>query len=442
MRQYLTTLMFKQQFLHLRLNNKTMEAIKIPAIRGKIGNTIYYVANLTFMQINKMVKKIDSELHTSNSLKEEIQRSLSDNYIQIKEYILNKEDRFFDSLVLAVYDGDPRWTEVRYEIDDETYSNVGLLELTGNEKIFPVDGQHRVEGIKAALEQNPNISTETISVMLIGHKNTQEGRERSRRIFSTLNRYVKPVRLGDIIALDEDDIVAIVTRDLLENYPLFTGSKIKASNSKSIPTSDKSSFTSLMTLYSCHLSLFQTFISHREDRNYTQKQLKDYLKYRPSEEVINDFTNHLISFWNSMRSHFPEISNFVNSESENAAEEMRSTTTGGNIFFRPIGLLPFVESVSRISSNNANSSFDDILQQYSNINRIVSQAPWEMILWNPLTNKMVMRNQSLVKYLLLYMYDNNILSQREKEDMKIRYATIFNVYPEDAIQQINSFILS
>ena len=33
-------------------------------------------------------------------------------------------------LVLAIYDGDPMWKEVRYEIDDETYYNVGLLELT------------------------------------------------------------------------------------------------------------------------------------------------------------------------------------------------------------------------------------------------------------------------------------------------------------------------
>ena len=100
------------------------------------------------------------------------------------------------------------------------------MEFSGHEKIFPVDGQHRVEGIRAALEQNEELKNETISVMLIGHQNTTEGREKSRRIFSTLNRYVKPVRLGDIIALDEDDIVAIVTRDLLETYPLFMGERI------------------------------------------------------------------------------------------------------------------------------------------------------------------------------------------------------------------------
>lgn len=416
-------------------------SIKIPAMRGKIGNTIYYATNLTFQQVNDLVRRIDSELHTSNSLKEEIQRSLTNNYIQIKEYILNRDDHFFDSLVLAVYDGDPRWTEVRYEIDDEAYFNIGLLELSGDEKIFPVDGQHRVEGIKAALQQQPQIATETISVMLIGHSNTPEGRERSRRIFSTLNRYVKPVGLGDIIALDEDDIVAIVTRDLLEGYPLFMGNKIKASNNKSIPVSDKSAFTSLMTLYDCHLVLFQSFISHRENRHYSQKQLKDYLKYRPTEEIINDFTSYLISFWNSMKNHFPEINEFINSDSENAAEEMRSSITGGNIFFRPIGLLPFVESVTRIKLNNNNFSYDDILDRYENINRIVSQEPWGMILWNSLTNRMIMRNQSLVKYLLINMFNPNLLTQREKLELGTKYATIFNISTEEAERRINTYTI-
>jgi DNA sulfur modification protein DndB len=412
---------------------------KIPAIRGKIGNTVYYTMNLTFQQIADLVKRIDSELHTSNSLKEEIQRSLSNNYIQIKNYILNRNDYFFDSLVLAVYDGDPKWTEVRYEINNDTYYNIGLLELSGQEKIFPVDGQHRVEGIKAALKQQSEISDETISVILIGHNNTSEGRERSRRIFSTLNRYVKPVRLGDIIALDEDDIVAIVTRELLETYPLFMGNKIKASNTKSIPTSDKSTFTSLMTLYGCHLSLLNVFLTDLNKRNYTTKQLKDYLKYRPDENVIIEFTNYLTLYWNLMCNNFIEIESYVNKNEENAAEDMRSPTTGGNLFFRPIGLLPFVESVSKIKLSDSNLSYNDILQRFSRMNRTVSQEPWKMILWNSLTNKMITSNQSLVKYLLINMFDANLLTQKENKEMKSKYATIFNISEDEAVQHINSY---
>ena len=39
--------------------------MKIPAIKGKIGDTVYYTANLTFQQVNQLIKKVDQELHTS-----------------------------------------------------------------------------------------------------------------------------------------------------------------------------------------------------------------------------------------------------------------------------------------------------------------------------------------------------------------------------------------
>lgn len=417
-----------------------MEAIKIPAIRGKIGNTIFYNATMTFKQISLMVKKVDGELHTANSLKEQIQRSLTDNFIKIKEYIINREDRFFDSLVLAVYDGNPMWTEVRFEIEDSLYPNVGLLEFNGQEKIFPVDGQHRVEGIRAAVLENEDLGNETISVMLIGHQNTSEGMEKSRRIFSTLNRYVKPVRLGDIIALDEDDTVAIVTRDLLEAYPLFIGDRIKASNNKSIPQTDKKAFTSLMTLYECHLALFRSYICQKENRNYSKSQISEKLKYRPSDEILTEFNQYLVGFWNCMISNFVEFENYIDNNSVNPADELRSTENGGNLFFRPIGLLPFVEAVARII-HSTHMSYGDIISQYANLNRNVHSDLWDMVIWNPRTKKMIMRNQSLVYYILIKMIDINLLAEKEILSMNSKYATIFNIDLQEAERRIAAITL-
>lgn len=234
--------------------------MNIPAIRGKIGDTIYYSANFSFQQINELVdRKVGNEIYTSKTLKDRLQRSLTNNTSKIKQYILNRNDRFFNALVLAVYDGEPQWTEIRFELNENEFPNVGILHLNGQEKIFPVDGQHRVEGIKEAIKKDPTLASETISVILIGHSTSDIGMKKSRRIFSTLNRYAKPVKLGDIIALDEDDIVAIATRDLLETHILFTGDHMKATNTKSIPVNDKTSFTSLITLYECNIELFQIF---------------------------------------------------------------------------------------------------------------------------------------------------------------------------------------
>ena len=109
----------------------------IPAIKGYIGTTVYYITNLKLKDLAVLVNRRSSEeLYKSGLLKEALQRSLTDNYLKIKDYILKHHDHFFNAMVLAVYDGDPQWREVRYEVDDVMYGNVGLLELNGNEHIF------------------------------------------------------------------------------------------------------------------------------------------------------------------------------------------------------------------------------------------------------------------------------------------------------------------
>ena len=123
--------------------------MKIPAIKSQIGTWVYYVSTMSFKQVQDYVKRIDDELHKSTLLREMLQRSISDNYKSIAHYIETQEEHFFNALILAVYDGDPKWHEIRIETDElDEYIGLGVLELSGNEKIFPIDGQHRVEGKK------------------------------------------------------------------------------------------------------------------------------------------------------------------------------------------------------------------------------------------------------------------------------------------------------
>ena len=410
--------------------------INIPAIKGVIGNTVYYIANFSFEQISSMVKPVDGELHTSKSLKEEIQRSLSSNYLKIKDYILTRRDHFFNSIVLAVYDGDPEWTEIRYELNNESFSNVGILHFNGEEKIFPVDGQHRVEGIKAALTKNKDIKDETISVILIGHSCTSEGMERSRRIFSTLNRYAKPVRLGDIIALDEDDVVAIVTRMQLESNPLFKGDRIKASNSKSIPVTDKRAFTTLMTLYECHLELFNLY---QFNGKCNTSRLKDYLRVRPEDSVIEGFDSFLSDFWAELTNNFKELGDYVANSSSDAASEFRSSENGGNIFFRPVALYPFIAAICKIASDKMSKDTREIIKGFRNINRNVGADIWSKILWNPNLKKMVMRNQSVTKSLFIYLYDKSILAVKETNDLISKVAALRNIDKATAEYSLDSY---
>lgn len=184
----------------------------LPVIRGKIGNWRYYTGLMTFKQVAEYITPSIGELYQAKCLDELLQRELTTNYEAIRDYILKDGERFFNALILAIYDGDPQWLEAEFE--NESFTNVGFLSFSGNENIFPVDGQHRVAGIKAAIEENDALSSETIPVVFIAHAQSDEGRKRTRKLFSTLNRRAKPVGQNENIALDEDDACAIITRIL------------------------------------------------------------------------------------------------------------------------------------------------------------------------------------------------------------------------------------
>ncbi|MCB0522400.1 MAG: DGQHR domain-containing protein [Saprospiraceae bacterium] len=399
--------------------------MKIPAIRAKIGTWDYYVTTLTFEQVDRFVSKVDDELHTSESLNELIQRSITNNYLSIKDYIINQKELFFNALVLAVYDDYPNWREIEFKYDGEETYQMGLLEFPGNHKIFPVDGQHRVEGIKAALKEKPELGTQRIAAIFIGHKNDPEGMQRSRRLFSTLNRYAKPVTMDDIIALDEDDSVAIVTRELLETFDLFANNRVTKSSNKAILDSDKQSFTSIITLYQCNRELLKQFRAERKRSNPNPSRdslsMENYLKFRPKEEELTLFNSYCIEFWMAFKENFVVVRDFLNSGDGHPALAYRNKEFGGNLLFRPIGLLPLIQASIEVQKR-IGGELSTIFQRFNMIEMTISVEPWKNVLWNPNERTMIMTPAATVRLILLYMYGMDVIKPSEISDLKKKYA--------------------
>ena len=78
------------------------------------------------------------------------------------------------------------------------------------------------------------------------------------------------------------------------------------------------------------------------------------------------------------------------------------------------------------------------MTQFRNIDRTVSSEPWNKVIWNPLTHKMVMRNQSLVKYLFIHMYGHNILTNKEKLGLNNKFAAVHNLSLEEVTNILNA----
>ncbi|MEQ5790627.1 DGQHR domain-containing protein [Muricauda sp. NFXS6] len=407
--------------------------MKIPAIRGKIGIWTYYITNLTFKQVNDYVSRVDDELHQSKFLKDLIQRSITDNYKNISSYILNQEEMFFNSLVLAVYDDYPDWQEIEVSFEGQETYKIGLLNFPGNHKIFPVDGQHRVEGIKAALKQDPSKGSNEIAAIFIGHSEEPQLKKRTRRLFTTLNRYAKPVSLRDIIALDEDDISAILTRRLIERFDLFQEDKIVDIKNKAIPNSNKKAFTSIITLYQCNLELCKDLYPSIEGKKPTANNISKFLRFRPSSETIADYYTYILEFWNSFKENLSEISNFQQGIENQLV--VRNKDNGGNLLFRPIGILPFVKAVLKIK-NESGATFNDIIIKYNRADFQISNKPWLNVVWNSISKKMIMSNSGLTYLLLLFIYNQSILTEKELEKLKNSYASKLGLEDDDEIENV------
>lgn len=394
--------------------------MKVPALRGEMGGRVYYMATLTFQQVSEYVSPINDQLHKSETLNDLIQRSISKNYLSIRDYILNQSELFFNSLVLAVYNNYPEWTEIEVDFGNNTSTyQLGLLDFPGNHKIFPIDGQHRVEGIKAALKIKPELKDQQIAAIFIGHKSDEEGMLKTRRLFTTLNRYAKPVSLDDIIALDEDDIVAITTRHLLEEYKLFSGTRIALVKQKAIAGNNKDALTSVITLYQANVELFKVFYVETQNRRLTRTDLIDYLKWRPSDEMIEAFQKFAITFWDAFQSELDFIKEFL-SKPKDYAKDFRNNDNGGNLVFRPIGFLPLVKAALKINGREK-ASFNEIFRAFNLLNFNLDHKPWLYVLWNPIEKVMLTNSDVLTQLLLLYLAYPNILNEQELNKLKNAY---------------------
>ncbi len=388
--------------------------MKFAAIKGKMGIWDYYVSVLTFGDVANYVSPITEEISNSESYSNLLQRSITSNVEDIKEYLLKQNERFFNAIVLAVYNGDPKWNELEIDLELFHSYSVGFLEFTGEEIIFPVDGQHRVAGIKDAIAENPVLESQEVPIILIGHQNTSRGKQRTRRLFSTLNRRAKKVDDNQIIALDEDDVVAIITRDMAENYPLFSGFRLIDTNTKSMPIRNTTAFTNLLTLYEVNKILYSY---KAKCQGMTQKQIEKYLYYRPDENDINMYSSFILEYWDSFSEGLPIIKEYLTLNEDEAEKKSYRGNEGGNILFRSMTLSQFTEAVIRCS-HDKDISLQDTIRLFSKIPMTLQEKPWKNFFWLEERKNISGRiGKDILQSMILFLVDRTLLKEAEERKL-------------------------
>ncbi len=410
--------------------NLERSPLDLPALRGRIGDWVYYIALMTFRDVADRVSFAD-QIHEAKSLKELLQRTITGNRSkEIKDYLINQPERFFNALVVGTFGGSPNW----YELDVETEGTeldpsamrlegtLGVLRLDGTELLWAIDGQHRVAGIKAALEDNQELGDEEISVIFVkgitsSHRQEDpNGFTRTRRLFTTLNRYAKPVSKRDIIALDEDDVVAILTRRSIEQHPLFSDGKISLGKARSIRPGDSQSLTTIEVLY----DVIDIYLRDTNHSNW-----KKYKTTRPSDSDIIGYYDHAIEFWAQLIHNFLPLREFEISTSEQEVAGKYRHKAGGHLLFRPVGMLITARVIKDLIEHGEN--IKSASNAISQVPMEISESPWGDLLWDTVNNRMITapENQKIARRLFAYGAGASLsIYNTDLKELKTEYAGI------------------
>lgn len=177
-----------------------------PAMKGKFGSTEYFMSTMKARDVAKQLV-ILKEMPGWEDLGVEERFHMEIDYKRVKKqiapYLSNDPDRFFGALIVSVFNDEEmgfepasnmlRGVPKLYQIAAES---CGFLTLSGGEMLVPLDGQHRLVALQAALSDNdekqnemlevapnPELANDDVVLIMIRHD-----AQKSRRIFNKVKK--------------------------------------------------------------------------------------------------------------------------------------------------------------------------------------------------------------------------------------------------------------
>lgn len=177
-----------------------------PAIMGKQAGRDFFVIMCPLSILSKLFIFNEEELPPEHRA----QRILNKTRIpEMASYIVNNPKDYVFSSVTASVDGDFEFEPLNKDFDEK----IGTLKVAMDSRLLINDGQHRRAAIEEALRSNPDLSDETISVVLF----VDEGLKRSQQIFADLNKHAVNVSKSIGILYDSRDPIAMISKSLLDD---------------------------------------------------------------------------------------------------------------------------------------------------------------------------------------------------------------------------------
>lgn len=383
------------------MSNKTF----IPAFQCKVGDWKYYISTMKYAEVARQVS-FAYELSANAELGQLVQRGLSDRTGDITKYLLTSPARFLGALVVAAWGGEPTYTPITMEDPDGMLSGLdegfGVLTFDGRQSYFALDGQHRLRAIKDAVRQDPSLGSEDICVLIVTHYDTADGRTRTRRLFTNINRNAVKTAKAEDIVLDEDDAFAVLARRLLDEHPLLSqqgrvkvvtrsggdGELRLAGNS--LPKTDPAALTTLPVLYDIIQYLGWDFPSGVRGR-----------KVRPSVLELDDCLEKLSRRIDELLQACGDLSTkLAGGASARDLRSPRGREGDGHPMMRPVVQKAVARVVKEICEQGQ-LPWDKLLKRLSKLDWKLASPPWCAV-FNSQTRKMTVgkENTELLSSLL------------------------------------------
>ena len=385
-----------------------------PALRGLIGDWIYYSAVISAEQISKHIVPFH-KIRESKSLEDYLQRTLKTRVNGIAKYLQTHESRFFNSVIVGIFGALPDWHELNLEkvvqnLDDTTSYNLqqtlGMLSFSGAESMFAIDGQHRVEGIKRAFEADPTrFSEDQYTVLFVAHRDDEAGKVRTRRLFCDINKNAVSVSPGDKVIIDEDDLCAVTTRRFYVEYPAFKlGQEIAVTERKEdLVEKGTDRFTSLLALYTVAQKLRKLVRVQPNKLEAAQENVVSLTK------VMENFFDFIIQYEPTLQAYFQQ----------GGIDLTEQRLKNKNLFFRPVGL----EVLARVYVDaHRVSKLKNFADGLKNLNFANPGGVFDQVLWTSGKIKAGAKERNAACDLLLYII--GLLDSRSKSTLLDRLQEI------------------
>lgn len=325
-------------------------------IKGKFGPWEYYQITMKAADVaSKLTLPKDIPGWSSLSLEEKYQRKLNKNRAAgaMAEYLSKNEWRFYGSILVTVLNGnDMTFTPVKEFVKDElgpiykkNSDNIGFLHFSGKEIFVPLDGQHRFASLKCAISGktvddreiknyliNPDVSLDDVSLILINHK------PQSRHIFNKVNRYAKATSKGDNIITSDDDVIAIISREMCDYNELGLLEGRMVTIEGTTLSDNTHEFTTLSTLYDNNLD-----IAHSNGHDISEHTLPDISE-------INIIKSEILSVWKILLKEIKLWNEALKDQSE-SGDQVRSDLRKEYSIMKPFGQRALVKAYLLMLNN-------------------------------------------------------------------------------------------